>query len=192
MVRWCQENLAPVAHQFSFVHHDVFTAGFNPEASANVLELPVDSHSFDLVVAYSVFTHLVEDAAVWYLRECSRVLKPDGILLATWFLFDKRLFPMMQVFQNALYINLTDPTNAVIFDREWLRTAVEEAGLAITAAIPPTVRGYQWVLSLEPARSGRPSISLPEDTSQLGSVPPPLANVPPHLIGSEERITPAT
>ena len=28
---------------------------------------------------------------------------------------------MMQDFQNALYINDVDPTNAVIFDREWLR-----------------------------------------------------------------------
>ena len=28
---------------------------------------------------------------------------------------------MMQDFQNALYINDVDPSNAVIFDREWLR-----------------------------------------------------------------------
>jgi SAM-dependent methyltransferase len=83
MVRWCQENLAPVAPQFSFVHHDVFGAGYNPEASAKVLELPVHSDSFDLVVA--VFTHLADrDTAVWYLGEFKRVLKPGGMLLGTW------------------------------------------------------------------------------------------------------------
>ena len=44
-------------------------------------------------------------------------MRPDGWLHASWFLFDKRLFPMMQPFQNALFINETDPSNAVIFDR---------------------------------------------------------------------------
>ena len=35
---------------------------------------------------------------------------------------------MMQDFQNALYINDVDPSNAVIFDREWLRRRSETPG----------------------------------------------------------------
>ena len=46
------------------------------------------------------------------------MLRDGGIAVTTFFLFDKAGFPMMQEFQNAPYINLDDPTNAVIFDRE--------------------------------------------------------------------------
>ena len=49
---------------------------------------------------------------------------PDGVAVTTWFLFDKANFPMMQEFQNALYISDFDPTNAVIFDRTWLSGAL--------------------------------------------------------------------
>src|SRR5262249_1758553 len=120
MVRWCRDNLSPHAPQFRFVHHDVFNPGFNPGAEkAHRTEFPADGESCDLVIAHSVFTHIIEDHAAYYLGECARVLRPGGLLVSTWFLFDKREYPMMQEFQNALYINTSDPTNAVIFDREW-------------------------------------------------------------------------
>lgn len=186
MIRWCQNNLAPISSDFEFVHHDVFNAGFNPTASARMLEFPADTGSFDAIVATSVFTHLIEDAAVHYLHECARVLKPDGALVATWFLFEKRFFPMMQASQNALYINLTDPSNAAIFDRSWFRAAVDIAGLTITAAVPPAIRGFHWTFVIEPSGSGKKTIDLPEDRAPFGSMPPPVPQVPPHLIGTAE------
>ena len=76
-----------------------------------------------------------------YLDEVRRVLRPDGVLLATFFLFDKAYFPMMQDFQNALYINDTDPTNAVIFDRDWLLAALELRDLRIQEVRSPTHPG---------------------------------------------------
>jgi SAM-dependent methyltransferase len=44
--------------------------------------LPVDSGSFDLIWALSVFTHLVETWSAWLL-DLHRALRPGGILLAT-------------------------------------------------------------------------------------------------------------
>ncbi len=184
MIRWCNEHLAPLAPQFSFVHHDVYNAGFNPSATARMLSFPVEDGAVDVVVAHSVFTHVVEEAALHYLAECARVLRPGGALVSTWFLFDKRPFPMMQSFQNALYINAGDPSNAVIFDREWLRAATAEVGLVMTDAWPPAIRGFHWQLRFEPAATGRPAIELPADQAPLGSLPPPVLTVPAHTIGA--------
>ncbi len=184
MIRWCNENLAPLAPQFSFVHHDVYNAGFNPSATAAMLPLPFDNDAFDAVVAHSVFTHVVEEAALHYLSECARVLKDDGGMLATWFLFDKRPFPMLQAFQNALYINSKDPSNAVIFDRAWLRAAAAEAGLAVVGATPPSVRGFHWTIGFAPLAAGREEIVLPEDDAPFGSIPPPVLSVPAYTIGA--------
>ena len=183
-IRWCNEHLVPLAPQFSFVHHDVFNPGFNPAAAARVAPFPVESGSFDLVVAHSVFTHVLEDAAVHYLAECARALHEGGALASTWFLFDKTLFPMMQSFQNSLYINVGDPTNAVIYDRGWLRAAAAEVGLVVTRAWPPAIRGFHWQILFQPVAAGVTEIELPADEAPLGSMPPPVLSVPPHLIGA--------
>jgi hypothetical protein len=71
--------------------------------------------------------------------------------VTTWFLFDKQDFPMMQEFQNALYISDFDPTNAVIFDRRWLERTIAAAGLTITVTTNPLVHGHQWAMQLQRA-----------------------------------------
>ncbi|HLI14609.1 MAG TPA: class I SAM-dependent methyltransferase [Acidimicrobiales bacterium] len=186
MVRWCQEHLTPLAPQFRFLHHDVHNIGLNPRADGrDFLPFPAGDGEFDLVVAHSVFTHVLESSALAYLRECARILDPDGLVLSTWFLFDKRLFPMMQPFQNALYINEVDPTNAVIFDRAWFERVVEEAGLVVTGVVPPAVRGFAWTISLRRPGAGRVAVPLPEDDAPLGHLPPPVPTVPAYTIGRD-------
>ncbi len=65
MVEWCNEHL-PFA-----------------EASVNDLSppLPYGDATFDLVYAFSVMTHLSEALQHAWMRECRRVLKPDGYFL---------------------------------------------------------------------------------------------------------------
>jgi SAM-dependent methyltransferase len=182
MVAWCTRNLTPYAPGFEFVHHDVYTAGFNPGGAREPVPFPVEDGAFSLVTALSVFTHLVEEHARFYLHECSRILRDDGLIRSTWFLFDKRYYPMMQDFQNALYINLVDPTNAVVFDRDWLIRQLEEAGLALVAAAPPAIRGFQWTLDLRRAGRGATPVGLPDDLAPFGSKPPPVPTFDPSRV----------
>jgi SAM-dependent methyltransferase len=65
MVGWCAENLT---------FADVTVTEISPP-------LPYPDDAFDLVYAFSVFTHLPEELQHSWLRECSRVLKPKGYLL---------------------------------------------------------------------------------------------------------------
>ena len=118
-----------------------------------------------------MFTHLRQANAEYYLRELGRVLSPAGVAVTTWFLFDKRAFPMMQDFQNALMINEIDPTNAVIFAKTWLAERAADAGLVVSRAVPPSIRGFQWVIYLQQQASGRNSVEIPEDRAPFGVAP---------------------
>lgn len=173
-IEWCRRHLMPHASGFDFRHHDVHNIGFNPQAQARQLPFPVAEGWASLVIAWSVFTHVLEAQALYYLREARRVLRPGGALFATFFLFDKRGFPMMQEFQNALYINDSDPTNAVIFDRAFLLRAAGEAGLTLVQATPPAIYGFQWRLVFKPAGPGVQAIELPQDNAPEGIARPPL------------------
>jgi SAM-dependent methyltransferase len=170
MIDWCRINLAPHAPGFEFRHHDVFHEFMNPDGELETLPLPVGDGEVTLFVAWSVFTHLFESEAAFYLREIARVLHTDGVAVTTWFLFDKRDFPMMQAYQNTLFISDFDPTNAVIFDRTWLGGATEGLGLVMTRIIPPAVRGFQWTIYLQKQAAHRPAACFPEDIAPAGVV----------------------
>jgi hypothetical protein len=169
MVDWCSAHLTPVAPQFAFAHHDVASPALNPGPGKPLTQpLAVPDGWATLALAISVFTHLREEQADYYLDELARSLDPRGTLHTTWFLFDKASFPMMQSFQNALYINPVDPTNAVIYDRTWLLDALGRRNLKLVQAEPPEMRGFHWWLSLAAASDPRPQVELPEDTAPPG------------------------
>jgi hypothetical protein len=120
-----------------------------------------------------VFTHLSQAQTEHYLREAKRILRPDGLLHTTWFLFDKRYFPMMQDFQNTLFINDVDPSNAIIYDRRWLPEAARAAGLVIRHAIPPQVRAFTGRSSCPRNKRAPKSLSFPRTKRLLGGGPRP-------------------
>jgi len=66
-IHWLDEHLSPPLHVLQ---------------NARRPPLPYEDASFDLVYALSVFTHIAEGWAEWLL-ELRRILRPDGILVAT-------------------------------------------------------------------------------------------------------------
>ena len=168
LINWCRRNLTAWDPNFQFSHHDVANEMFNPGAGKErMARFAAGDAEFDFAVAWSVFTHLLEPETPFYLRELRRLLTVDGLLATTWFLFDKALFPMMQDFQNALFINELSPSNAVIYDRQWMRDTAAEAGLTIVAAIPPEVRGFHWLIAFRPSGPGVFECPIPPDDSPI-------------------------
>jgi SAM-dependent methyltransferase len=187
MIRWCRENLA--TDGFEFQHHDVYNAGFNPDPHRPwVLPFPVADRSVSIVEAWSVFTHLLEAQAEHYLDEVARVLTDDGLLICTFFLFDKAGFPYLQDSQNALYINETDPTNAVVFDRGWLLAALATRGLELVRADPPQTRGYHTMLRIGRVGQGRAAVALPVDDAPYGRQAPPLGRAHADRLGLDDDV----
>jgi len=187
MIHWCEENLAPHAPQFDFVHHDVFDDSFNPgEGKPWVAPFPAGDREFTLVNAISVFTHLTEAQAPHYLHEAGRVLSDDGVFHTSFFLLDKREFAFMQPHTNALYVSWQHPSAAVVFDRHWVLEIARAAGLTVVMAHPPAIRGYQWVLELRRSRPGLVEFELPPDVAPLGAVEIPPMPIEADRIGTDD------
>ncbi len=149
MISWCQDNLSPVDSAFQFHHHDVWNLNLGPDnARQATAPFPALSGEFSLVIAHSVFTHVYKEQTEFYLSEIARILTEDGIARTTWFLFDRATFPMLFDFQVSLFINETDPSNAVIYDWCWLLDLFSRNRLRVIRTVPPTVKGNQWELYL--------------------------------------------
>ena len=187
MIEWARTNLAPTAEGFEFRHHNVYNESFNPGGGLpEVAPLPGQDSSFTLVNAISVFTHLTEPHAVHYMNEAARILAPDGVLHASFFLIDKAEFPMMMEHTNALYVSYVHPFAAVLDDRGWIRDIASSAGLTLTGIVPPQVRNHQWILTFRHSRPGVTQAIFPDDSAPIGKVPTPPMPDDAHLIGLSE------
>ena len=169
-IEWCADNLSLANGGFEFRHMDVFNAQLNPGGQVQV-PIPTDER-FSLVNAHSVFTHITEPNVEFYFEECVRLLEPGGFMRATWFFFDKKNYPMMQDFQNCLYINPDDCTNATIYDLAFVRDLYRRNGQRIAAVRKPGIRGHQWIVCS--ANEAGEDVEFPTDDSGIGLARPPV------------------
>ena len=109
-IAWLNEHLSPPLH--------VFHSGEHPS-------LPQPDAFFDLVYAFSVFTHLTDEWAGWVL-ELHRVLKPQGLLVATflnephWKEFGQGAWDEDRVGMNVIKKwNTWDAGGPIVFHSEW-------------------------------------------------------------------------
>jgi len=87
---WCNKNIQQKYSHFHFkftpIHNDLYNSY---SQKAENFTFPYDNGKFDKVFLFSVFTHMQIPEIRRYLDEISRVLKNEGLCLATFFLFDE-------------------------------------------------------------------------------------------------------
>lgn len=70
-----------------FKHLNIKNTRYNPNGKhdLNEYKLPFGDNTFDIAIAFSVFTHI---PLPWegYLKEINRILKPNGVFMVTFFL----------------------------------------------------------------------------------------------------------
>jgi len=159
MVKWCQRKITTRFPHFQFLHCDVRNAVYNPRGRENpeTFQFPFDPNTFDLTSATSIFTHLLPNAAINYIRECGRVLRNGGTLFATFFLresgtrsADGELDFAYPVEDTACSAHPHLPESAVAYRTDWLLDAFRRSGLEL---VPP-VRWGGWS-GKTPAYSGQ-------------------------------------
>ncbi len=141
-IAWCRAHYRDTPAPFRFQHADLRNTLYNPTGREPALDyrFPYDEESFDLVLATSVFTHLLAPSADHYLAQSARVLTPGGRLFCTWFLLsgDHRQAPPSPFrFHDAtLPAAIADPLTpdaAVAYDEGWVRERLSVHGLALRA-----------------------------------------------------------
>jgi SAM-dependent methyltransferase len=90
-VEWCRKNVIGPYANIHFAHADVYNKEYNPKGRYRAAEyrLPYDDGSFNLVVLFSVFTHMMPADVDRYVGEIARVLEPGGRSFITFFLFNE-------------------------------------------------------------------------------------------------------
>ncbi len=138
-IDWCQKNITSKYPNFQFqyipLNNDLYRKdGTNPDQFI----FPYPDSSFNLAVVNSVFTHMVADEVENYFNEMARVLKPGGIIYATFFLYEEKTghfpdgfdFP----FDYGHYRLMDDEVKSanVAFEKGYLqKELVEENGFQI-------------------------------------------------------------
>jgi SAM-dependent methyltransferase len=89
-IRFLEGTFTRAHPNFRFAWADVRNTEYNPggRAAAVTYTFPYPDGRFDLVFAASVFTHMAPDTAERYIAETTRVLRPGGRCVFSFFLLD--------------------------------------------------------------------------------------------------------
>lgn len=89
-IDWCRANIAVGDPRFEFLHADMHSDRYNPGGTqpASAYVFPYPDASFDYVWLGSVFTHLLAADQAQFAREITRVLRPGGVSIISWYLID--------------------------------------------------------------------------------------------------------
>ncbi|MDP6400530.1 MAG: class I SAM-dependent methyltransferase [Candidatus Marinimicrobia bacterium] len=86
-IEFCQKHFTSPHYQF--IHFDVNNPFYAPSQESKHQPWPFEDDSFNMVSALSVWTHLNEGDAIFYLQEVKRVLKLKGKAIITFFILDE-------------------------------------------------------------------------------------------------------
>ncbi|MEZ4855587.1 MAG: class I SAM-dependent methyltransferase [Gelidibacter sp.] len=88
-VDWCNKGIGTDFNNFNFKYVPIFNDLYNTsKLKATDFEFPYKTNSFDKVFSFSLFTHMQVDEIQHYFSEIRKVLKPEGLCLSTFFLYD--------------------------------------------------------------------------------------------------------
>jgi SAM-dependent methyltransferase len=141
-VLWCQERYAPFPN-FRFEVADIHSSHYNPTGglSPSNYRLPYPDADFDLVFLASVFTHMLPPEVANYTREISRVLKPGGRCVASYFLINEETvarlergeaqFDFVTASENCRVLDAKNQSRAVALDEHWVRRQWNASGMNV-------------------------------------------------------------
>jgi len=156
-IDWCNAAIAGSFPNFHFEHADVFNEHYNPAGThlAREYRFPHEDSSIDFVFLTSVFTHMLPPDLENYLSEISRVMRPGGRCLMTFFLLNDEsrgsiknrssTLDFAHAIDGCLAIDADDPEAALAYDEDEVRARLA----AVRLRIDEPIRFGSWC--------GRPS-----------------------------------
>jgi len=149
-IRWCERRLG--SERFEFRHLDLHNERYNPDGSGSIRDIDFDEE-FDVVCAFSVFTHMWSEDVEAYMKVFRRALSADGTALATFFLIDRKWRRLEAEGKVALrlphfrgehcrYESEEEPLHRVAYDLPWVVRTGFGAGLVPKG--PPEFGFWSW------------------------------------------------
>jgi SAM-dependent methyltransferase len=143
MVEWCTQRISTRNPRFTFITASIHNSFYNPGGalSPDRYVFPFPDRSFDHVVLWSVFTHLLPETIEHYLAEVHRMLKPGGRMAASFFILDKFVedevqagrfhYPLTRESAGYWTSSPNMPEHLIAVEETWLVEAIGRAGFTI-------------------------------------------------------------
>ncbi len=127
LLSFCTGYIAPLNENFKFEYIDVYNGEYAPEGKLKCHEvvLPLENDSVDVVIMWSVFTHMYLYDIDPYLKEIHRVLKLGGRFISSFNLYND--FIENQIVMNKSHLDIRYKINDDSFS---LNKEVPEQGFA--------------------------------------------------------------
>lgn len=144
---WCQENISTKFSNFQFQHSDIYNKFYNAEGTilAKDYRFPFEDEFFDFVFLTSVFTHMLPGDLENYLSEISRVMKPRGKCLITFFVLNRDSESLVQTgrgsqpfkykLDGCLTVDETSPEVSIAYKEETIEQLFRKYNLTINRPI---------------------------------------------------------
>jgi ubiquinone/menaquinone biosynthesis C-methylase UbiE len=142
-VDWCQDHITKRFPNFKFTRVDIYNGFYNPQGKIlpAAYTFPFPDNYVDIVIAASVFTHMLPGDVKHYLQEIDRVLKINGRCYLTYFLINSNSQKHLPDAENTLPFRPASkkywstrpdtPEIAVAYPEKDIRTFYRVAGLNI-------------------------------------------------------------
>ncbi len=160
-INWCNKHISKSNPQFRFNHSDIYNDLYNTKGKIKGEEynFTYKNDEFDLAFLTSVFTHMLQAEVEQYIKEISRVLKPGGKCLATFFILNDISIDLMYKSEDTFkfahnhgdYSFMSEDTKTanVAYNQQWIEKVMKENNLKID-----TIRYGFW--------SGRDKVEYPD------------------------------
>lgn len=196
-IGWLQERYRRYPN-FRFTHSSVYNKMYNPGGTSTPLDyrFPYPDNSVDVVLLKSVFTHMLPADVRHYLAEISRVLRPGGRALITYFLLNSESERFIAAGRDVMSMPhiwnqdagcrvavLEMPEQATAHDEQRIRHFYAEAGLTICDVAFGNWCGRPSLLGLQDMIIGMPA--------PLSTPPAPLSPSDPRVAALEQSLTEA-
>lgn len=151
-VKWLQDHFTTASPGFRFERLDIKNDRYNGAGTeaASSFRVPPTTHSPDLVLVLSVFTHMYAEDIAAYLREIRRVSSPNTLVYATFFLLNSpasRPYSFdFEIGDTCRFHSKEDPLHAIGFQEGWVRECLSDAGWKVAAVD----YGFQDAVFLSP------------------------------------------
>ncbi len=146
-IEWDNKTLASKFPNFHFQLADIYNKCYNPKGKfkASEYKFPYESESFDFVFLTSVFTHMLPKDVGNYLLEIARVLKPNSMCFATFFILNEESIRLVNSKVSSFnfqyeydgYRTQSEifPESAIAFDEKLILELYQRSGLHVREPI---------------------------------------------------------
>lgn len=138
LLSYCVKNISAINNNFQFKLIDAYNGVYSQDGKIKCQDIifPIEDESVDIVIMWSVFTHMYLTDIDSYLKEIHRVLKKSGLFISSFNLYNK--FIGNQIKMGKAYLDIKYRINE---DSYSLDKDIPENGFAHNEEI---VRELYW------------------------------------------------